>query len=217
MPDPSAPRLFPDSPAPTRRPLAEVVASSTRALVAEVYRDDDAPAFGTWVEVGHPRGQTLYGLVSHVEIAPTDPGRRIRAHGLDEDEVLRERPHLPGLVACTLRAVLLAHRDAAGRMRQTLPPHPAPLHAFVRRAAPEAVAALAAPYDFLRTLALVPDPNVPVDELLVAALAAVADAHPDAARRDDALVEAARALSRLLRDDHERLHSILRRSVGAGR
>lgn len=208
------PRLFSDTPAAPSRAVAEVVASSTRALVAEVYRDDEAPAFGTWIEVDHPRGQRLYALVSHVEIAPTDPGRRIRAHGLTDDEVRRERPHLPGLVACTLRAVLLAYRDAAGRVRQTLPPHPAPLHAFVRRADADAVAALGAPYDFLRTLALVPDPNVPVDDLLVAVLAALAAAHPNATRRDDALVEAARTLSRLLRDDHERLHAILRRAVG---
>lgn len=204
-------RLFPDAPGAPSSPVAEVVASSTRALVAEVCRDDDAPAFGAWIAVAHPRGGTLFGLVSHVEIGPTDPGRRIRAHGLTDDEVRRERPHLPGLVACTLRAVLLAHHDGQV-VRQTLPPHPAPLHAFVRLATADEVAAIGPPYDFLRTLALTPDPNVPVDELLVAALANVAAAQPDAPRREAALVEAARALSRLLRDDHERLHSILRRT-----
>ena len=196
--------------APRPRPVAEVVASSTRSLEAEVYEAAEAPAFGTWVAVAHPRGQTLYGLVSHVGIGPTDPGRRIRAYGLDDDEILRERPHLPGLVCCTLRAVLLAYGDGA-RVRQTLPPHPAPLHAFVRAAAPDEVAALGAPYDVLRTLATNPDPSVPVDELLVAALQALAAAQPDAAAAEAALVEAARSLSRLLRDDHERLHSILRR------
>ncbi|MBE2187508.1 MAG: hypothetical protein IAE99_12115 [Rhodothermales bacterium] len=204
-------RLFSDSPPDSRRPVAEVVASSTRALVAEVYRDDEAPAFGAWIATAHPRGHTLYGLVSHVEIGPTDPSRRIRAHGLTDDEVRRERPHLPGLVACTLRAVWLAHHDGQ-TVRQTLPPHPAPLHAFVRLAAPDEIAAIGTPYDFLRTLALTPDPNVPVDELLVAALANIAAAQPDAQHREAALVEAARALSRMLRDDHERLHSILRRA-----
>ena len=206
-------RLFSDAPPDPGRPVAEVVASSTRALVAEVYRDDDAPAFGAWIAVPHPRVGTLYGLVSHVEIGPTDPGRRVRAHGLTDDEVRRERPHLPGLVACTLRAVLLAHRDGRDAVRQTLPPHPAPLHAFVRLATPDEIAAIGPPYDFLRTLALSPDPNVPVDELLVAALANVAAAQPDGAHREAALVEAARALSRVLRDDHERLHSILRRAA----
>lgn len=208
-PAPAPSRAAPD---PCASPCAEVVASSTRSVVAEAYESADVPAFGSWIEVRHPNGTHLYGLVSHVEIGPTDPGRRVRAFGLDPDETRRERPHLPGLVATTVRAQLLAHRDAQGRVRQTLPPHPAPLHAFVYACATDAVAALAAPYDFLRTLATNPDPSVPVDELLVAALLRISEAQPSPSLAEDALVEAARSLSRLLRDDHERLHSILRRA-----
>ena len=96
-----------------------------------------------------------------------------------------------------------------GHFRATAPP----LHAFVRLCESDAVRTLGAPYDFLRTLARNPDPMVPVDELLVAALERIGAAQETPEASEDALVEAARALSRLLNDDHERLHAILRRAV----
>jgi hypothetical protein len=198
---------------PGRRtsPIAEVVAASTREVTAEVFEGEPPPDFGAWVEVRLPGGLVLYGLVAHVEVGMIEPGRRVRAYGLDEDEIARERPHLPGLVCTTLRAVLLAHRTPQGTVRQTLPPQPARLHDHVYRCAPEAVRTLGAPFDVLRTLAQHPDPAVPVDDLLVAALTGLRAAHAEPAEGEAVLVEAARALTRLLRDDHERLHSILRR------
>lgn len=97
-------------------------------------------------------------------------------------------------------------------MRQTVPPRPAALHDRVRSSGPEAVAALAAPFDVLRTLARNPDPSVPADDLLAAVLANLAQAHGDDG--DEMLVQAGRALARLLDEDHERLQSILRRVEG---
>jgi hypothetical protein len=136
----------------------------------------------------------------------------VRAYGLSPDELARERPHVPGLIVTTLSAQLLGH-EQGGRMRQSLPPFPAPIHHPVRLAAPGDVRALGAPFDYLRTLALNPDLNVPVDELLVAALRAQRDVYADPDRREQTLIAAAQTLSRLMRDDHERLGSILRRAV----
>lgn len=202
----------PERPAEPRGPIAEVIASSTRSVEAEVYESAPDVAFGSWVEVEGPQGTRLFGLVSHVAVGSLDPGRRVRAYGLTPDELARERPHVPGLIVTTLRAQLLAHaRD--DRLRQSLPPYAAPLHHAVRLAAPDDVRALGAPFDYLRTLALNPDPGVPVDELLVAALRAQRDAHLDEATRERTLIAAAQTLSRLMRDDHERLGSILRRAV----
>ncbi len=207
-PSPVAHRL-----SPVESPIAEVVASSTRQIDAEVFEGEAPPDFGTWVEVRLPSGSVLYGLVSHVEIGMIEAGRRVRAYGLDEDEIRRERPHLPGLISTVLRAQLLAHRTPQGAVRQTLPPQPARLHDHVYPCAAAAIRTLGAPYDVLRTLAQNPDPAVPVDDLLVAALAGLRAAHPDPTEAETVLVDAARALTRLLRDDHERLHSILRRVV----
>ncbi len=210
-------------PVPTAHPVAEIVAASTRQFEAEVYDDEAAlPDFGAWVEVRLRSGTVVYGIVSHVERGTFEPTRRVRAFGLDDDEVRREYPHLPGLACTTMRALVLAHRPASGRsgtfggadtgIRQTLAPDVPRLHDPVYLAARDTIAALGPPtYDVFRTLLTHPDPAVPVDELLVAALTNLRRTAPDAEIGETRLVEAARTLTRLLRDDHERLHAVLRR------
>ena len=191
--------------------IAEVIESSTRQFLADVYREAEPPAFGTWVRVPHARGITLFGLVSHVEITSMEPNRRARALGMTPEELRREYPQIPDLLTTTLRAQVIAYEDASGTVRQTLPPHPADVHDFVYPCTPEYVERLGRPYDFLRTLVRNPDPSVPVDDLLVAVLTNLHDAHGGRHGGEKALIDAGRALSRLLDDDHERLHSILRR------
>jgi hypothetical protein len=194
-------------------PVAEVIESSTRAFLAEVYRDAAPPPFGTWVRVLHANGTVLYGLVSQVEIGSFEPNRRAVAFGRTEDELRREMPQVLELLRTTFHAQVLAYRDAAGRVRQTLPPQPAGIHCFVEPCAADDVCALGAPYDYLRTLLRSPDPAVPVDDLLVAALGQVYTAHHGGLDGQQAVIAAGRALSRLLNDDHERLQSILRRAL----
>jgi hypothetical protein len=177
-----------------------------------VHEDADAPSFGSWVHVEADDGTTLYGLVSHVETGPAAANRQPRALGLSEEERRKEMPHVRKLLRTTYRAQVLGYRTADGRqVRQTLPPRPAAIHAFAEPCPPEAVRALGRPYDFLRTLAHHPDEAVPADDLLVAVLGQIhaAQETEDEARAE--LVAAGRQLSRLLDDDHERLHAILRR------
>ena len=195
------------------RKVAEVIESSTRAFLAEVYKEAEVPAFGSWVQVAHANGTTLYGLVSHVEVGSVEPHRQAVAFGKTEEELRREMPQVLALLRTTFRAQVLAYRDARGALHQTLPPHPPGLHDFVTACTPDDVCALGAPYDFLRTLVQSPDPAVPVDDLVVAVLRQVHAAHLGGPDGRAALLDAARTLSRLLRDDHERLQSILRRVV----
>jgi hypothetical protein len=201
--------------------IGEVIESSTRQFVAEVYdevragdADGEEPAFGDWVWARTDRGGEIYALVSHVEIGSYDTNRQAVALGMDEDERRREMPMVQELLRMTVRAQILATRPAQGgeeKVRQTLPPHPPDIHDFVYLCDREQVRRLAEPYDFLRTLVQSPDPAVPVDDLLVAALRQIHQAHGGENGGRPALVAAGRALSRLLDDDHERLQSILRR------
>ena len=207
-----------------RPPVAEVIASSTREILAEVYPDAEVPAFGSWVQVETEDldgrgGAVLYGLVSHAETGSVEPGRQAVALGAeyDRDRLRREMPQLLELIRTTVRAQILAFwdgssmRDGRPHVRQTLPPRPAALHDRVRSCEPEAVAAIAAPFDVLRTLARTPDPAVPADDLIAAALRGLYASHGGGDDGDAVLVAAGRALARLLDDDHERLQSILRR------
>ncbi len=194
----------------TSEPIAEVIESSTRQFVAEVHRERPAPAFGTWVCVERG-GQTLFGLVSHVEHGSYEQSRQPVALGKTRAELAEEYPQIQELLRTTFRAQVLASAPEGGPVRQTLPPHPAEIHDFVRACSEAQVQALDAPFDFLRTLVQSPDPAVPVDDLLVAVLQQVYTAHGGSGSGADALVQAGRTLSRLLDDDHERLQSILRR------
>lgn len=195
-------------------PIAEVIESSTRQFVAEVKRGAPAPDFGSWVEVEGEGGSVAYGLVSHVEIGSVEPGRRAVALGRSSEELRREMPHVLHLLRTTFRAQVLAYRAAgASAPRQTLPPRPAAIHAFVSACSQETTCGLGEPFDFLRTLTQSPDPAVPVDDLVVAAIRAHTHAQGGAQAQRASLVRAGRALSRLLRDDHERIQSILRRAA----
>ena len=205
-------------------PVAEVVASSTREVVAEVFRGDEPPAFGTWVEVETARGHVLYGLVSHTETGALEPGRRAVALGAgwDPETIQREMPQLQELIRTTVRAQILGWWDGASRredgrprVRQSLPPHIAALHDRVRCCVPETVALMGEPFDALRTLARNPDPAVPADDLIAAVLSGLYRAHGRGDEGQRALLAAGRALLRLLDDDHERLTSILRRAQDA--
>lgn len=196
---------------PTSDSFGEVIESSTQQFVAEVYDEADPPPFGTWVHVPRDGSAALFGLVSHVETGSYDSNRQAVALGLSADERAEEMPMVQELLRTTVRVQLLACRDREGRLRQTLPPHPPDLHDFVYPCPDEPIRALGTPADVLRTLVQHPDPAVPADDLLVAALRSVYDAHGGEAGGREALVTAGRALSRLLDDDHERLQSILRR------
>ena len=189
------------------RTCAEVIASSTAHFTAEAYADAEPLSLGQWVRVPVRDQTEVYALVSQVDMAPYDEGRRTVALRKSEEELRREMPQVMELLRTTLRAQIAAHRDAQGRMRQTLPPRPPRIHDFVYPCSTEEIRTLGAPYDFLRALVNNPEPSVPTDDLIVAVLTQVKAAH----RSEEELVVAGRALSRLLRDDHERLQSILRR------
>lgn len=190
--------------------IGEVIESSTQQVVVEVYEETDAPSFGQWVSVPQDDDRVLHGLVSHVETGSVDANRQAVALGLSPDERAKEMPMVQELLRTTLRVQVLAWRDGE-RLRQTLPAHPPDIHDFVYPCSTEHVRAIGRPHDFLRTLVEHPDPAVPVDELLVAALQSVHEAHGGEHGGRQALVAAGRTLSRLLDDDHERLQSILRR------
>ena len=188
--------------------IGEVLESNTRMLKAQVPADVTPPVFGAWIKVAPADGSTIYGIVSLVEQGSVMPNRRTTALGKTTDELVREMPQVIALLRTSFTAVTVAYKDADGRLRQTLPPTPAPIHGFVSACSPEEVGALGMPFDYFRTL-VHSDTGVPVDDLLVATLQQIY-----AVQEGDGyqlLVQAGRVLSRLFQDDHERLQAILRR------
>ncbi|MFK7844986.1 MAG: hypothetical protein AB8G77_06790 [Rhodothermales bacterium] len=189
--------------------IGEVLESNTSMLKAQVPRDAVAPAFGSWVKVTQADGLVIYGVVGMVEQGSIMPSRKATALGKTTEELVREMPQVMELLRTSFTAIIMAFKDGNGTLRQTLPPNPAAIHGFVEACDLEDIQLLGAPFDFLRTLVQSSDTSVPIDDLMVAMLRQICEA-----REEDAysiLVEAGRVLSRLFRDDHERLQAILRR------
>ena len=189
--------------------IAEVIGASTGQFVAELYKEAILPRLGSWVQVSQSDDTVIYGLVCQAEMGPFDEHRRPVALKRTPEELRTEMPHVLELLRTTFRVTVCAHRDNQGHLRQTLPVRPVRIHDGVQLCDGDFVQQVGAPYDFLRILVNLADPTVPVDEVLVAVLADIAAAHSG----DDEVVSAGRALSRLFKDDHERLQSILRRAV----
>jgi hypothetical protein len=177
-------------------------------LKAQVPADASAPVFGAWVKVAQG-DTTIYGVVSMVEQGSVMPNRQPIALGKTTEELVREMPHVLELLRTSFTAVIIAYKDDRGVIRQSLPPDPAAMHGFVEACDPEEIKSIGPPFDFLRTLVNSSDAAVFTDDLLIATLKTLMQAHEPEGYAT--LVQAGRTLSRLLRDDHERLQAILRR------
>ncbi|GAC1615180.1 MAG: hypothetical protein NVS4B3_29090 [Gemmatimonadaceae bacterium] len=199
---------------PTRL-YGEVVESSTTDFLAQALRLDTAPPFGTLVEVTSDEGQTVYGVVAHVQTSGIDPGARavMRGHGDVRDErIYLENPDLPLVLRTTFRAVVVGFAKDNNRntILQFLPPRPPRLHYSVFTCAPPTVRTFTqAGFDFLQ--AILNAPEVPTDELVSATLRALAAHHT---QPDEFLHAAGKELAHALRTDYARLTSILRRCLG---
>jgi hypothetical protein len=195
----------------TRASVGEIVASSTTEFLAQAVELDLAPPFGALVEVTSDDGQTVYGVVAHVETTGIDPGSRaiMRGHGDVRDErIYEENPDLPLVLRTTFRALVVGFADAE-RLHQFLPARPPRLHYSVFTAAPETVRNFAGTsLNYLQ--ALLNAAEVPVNELLAANLRYTAARSRD---QGEFLQQAGRELAQLLRADYARLTSILRRCL----
>ena len=188
--------------------IGEVVGAGIGQFVAELYSEAELPPLGSWVRVPQPDGSTIYGLVCQSEMGPIDENRRPVAMRRTPAELRAEMPHVFELLRSTFKVVVCAHSDRRGKLRQSLPMRPVQIHDFVALCDDGFVRQMGTPYDFFRILVSLADPTVPVDEVLVAVLRYIGEAHGT----EDEVIQAGRALSRLFQDDHERLQSILRRA-----
>ena len=194
--------------------LAEVIASNTRFFRAELGKEEMPPAIGTWLQCAMPEGGAILGVVSQVEQGSIEPNRQTVALGKTREELQMEFPQIAVLLRTTVDVLVLACITETGNVIQGLPPRPARLHEFVLECAPEVLKKIGAPFDFLRILISYAESSIPVDDMVVNMLRHIRAAYPQPEEGRAQLVQAGRVLGRLLRDDHERLQSILRRVEG---
>lgn len=197
----------------TLNAVGEVISSSITDFVTELWsKDKDGaeiemlrPNFGSFLRVESVEdGLNCYAVVVNIITGPYDAQHKPTAMGLSRQELRVEQPHIFSLLQTQIQASLIGF-EQDGQMHLYLPPKPPQVHDFVFLAEKEEVQRLTEDLGFLRLLTNVI--SVPTDELLAAAIRQARHAHDD----DTFLVDAGKALSHLIRDDYDRLVSLLKK------
>ncbi|MFQ3596990.1 MAG: HAS-barrel domain-containing protein [Chloroherpetonaceae bacterium] len=187
-------------------PIGEVIASNTIAFSAVVksgFGDALPVKFGELVKT-ETNGMKIFGIVSLIEHAPTEPNRKVAPHGKSKAELKREMPQVFELLQTEFRALVVGYETVRGIV-PLLPPVPPDLHDFAFLAnEDEQKHFFSKTPSFLRTILNSRDASP--DELLVAFLR---NHHAYLSRPQ--LIAIGKELSYLLGDDHRRLESILSR------
>ncbi len=190
----------------THEPIGEVIASNTIAFSAVVKSTFGAALpvkFGELVKT-ETSGMKIFGIISLIEHAPTEPNRKVAPHGKPKAELKREMPQVFELLQTEFRALVVGYETARGVV-SAVPPVPPDLHDFAYLATEdEQKNFFSKSPAFLRTILNSRDASP--DELLVAFLR---NYHAYLSRPQ--LIAIGKELSYLLGDDHRRLESILSR------
>jgi hypothetical protein len=213
---------LPQFAAQNRQPnhIAEVIETSTAEFLAQCLDPDDLsfpamPPFGSWVKSAEEEsGNQVYAIVYYASTSPIDSVHRARALGLSLSELREQQPQIFAMLKTEFRAAIVGFEPYSARkdgvkpdtalIYQHLPPRPPQLHQAVYQCDADEILRFTDRLDFLRTLLQMN--GVPVDALVAAMLREVYGLR----RADrDWLVQAGRMLSLYLKDDYDRLRTIL--------
>ncbi|MBU6229601.1 MAG: hypothetical protein KGQ93_07890 [Cyanobacteria bacterium REEB459] len=196
--------------------IGEVVETSSTEFLAQCLSQDQLsfpsmPAFGSWVTAQEETsGNQIYGVVYHATTSPIDSIHRARALGLSLTELRQQQPQIFAMLKTEFRVAILGFQPmgqspaSPSPVYQYTPPCPPPVHQAVYRCSPAAVIAFTDQVEFLRTLLSLA--QAPVDSLVAAVIRQCYQSrHLDRTW----LVQTCRHLSLLLKDDYDRLRSIL--------
>ncbi len=183
--------------------VGEVIESSTTELIAEARHLHGAPSFGRFIRVDAE--MPIIGIVFNVFTHSIEPNRRPTAYGKTEEELRMEQPQIFELLRTEFQALVLGYLDGE-TPGHIVPPQPARIHSFAYLCDDDEVRRFTGTDDYLRSI--LGTAKLPTDELLIAALRHTLKAHRDSRGY---LVRMGKELSRLLRDDYDRLSSMIRR------
>ncbi|MDP6036935.1 MAG: hypothetical protein QGG64_00130 [Candidatus Latescibacteria bacterium] len=183
--------------------IGEIIESSTSQFMSECRELNGAPPFGSFIKTNG--ALPVYGLVFNVCTHSIEPNRRATAYGLTEQELREEQPQIFELLKTEFEAVIIGYGDERGP-QQVLPPQPPGIHSFVFPCKESEIKALTNNGDFLRSI--LGGNRLPADDLIIAS---VRNAWTARAFDMPYLVSIGKDLCRLIRDDYDRLSSIMRR------
>ncbi|HBY95118.1 MAG TPA: hypothetical protein DEP84_14365 [Chloroflexi bacterium] len=192
-------------------PIGEIIETATQDFLAESLTLHQPPLLGELVKVQVNREDYCYAVVSYASTSSPDAGRRAvrrSSESVVDEAVYASHPQLNRLLQTTFRAILTGWSDAgvsSAAIRQSLPPTPPPLHHSTYRCTPEAVRRFTDQLLYFR-LILACVREVPTEQVLAGHIRYVY-----ALRGNDEpwLSRAAQEVASLLKNDHERLLTLL--------
>jgi hypothetical protein len=175
--------------------------------VAQSYRLNESPAFGSLLVAPAPRNGVYFGLCAGTETGAIEPGRHAMAWGTAEGEaedVYARQPQLAHVLRTTFTCLLVGYAGDTGTVVQRVPPMPPRVHERVWPADTDVAAAFFKDLSYLRFVLRSGVENA--EDLIAASIGCGYRAH--GADRDF-LVGSGRAVARLLAGDYERLKAVL--------
>lgn len=194
------------------KPIAEVVESSCRLVIAQCTQRKDRPPiaqpppYGSLVLIeGEPE---IVGVVSAIQTTGYDTSRRPMAFEMSLSELYEEYPELPELLITRMEALVLGCRTGKGFYQGT-PPQPPPLHGGVREFPAEDLPAFLSQMHFLHLI--YESPREGGEELLLQTIRHLLKAAPSPLQRREWLLDMGRQLALLFREEYHRLKYLLER------
>lgn len=192
-------------------PIAEVTSSTITGFRAECLPLESAlndlppkPRFGSFLKTDS-QDIEIFAIAYNVVTGPQDSIHKPSALGLTREELRMEQPHIFSLLKTEVHALIVGYASSS-KIYQHLPPRPPDVHDFVHQATPDEIRELTRDFEFLRLLSHVSE--IPSDELIAAT---IREAHVALGSDSNFLLEAGKALSKILRSDYDRLLTVLRK------
>lgn len=201
--------------------IGEVLSANITGFIAEAWRSAETahdeqkgstanksliPSFGSFLKSKSEEGAlTVYGVVYDIVTGPQDQHHKPAALKMSRAQLLKEQPQIFALLKTEWHVLIVGYKDSKG-CKCALPPYPPEVHDFVFPLEEKELLEISENLEFLRMLSAAP--GVPGDELMAATIRNAAAVRPD---NYDYLVEAGQHITKLLRDDYDRLGSVLRK------
>lgn len=156
-----------------KKEFAEVIESSLSGWLAQSWRWNQFPIFGSLVTI-ETNNRTLFGIVHQIQTGSLDPIRYPVTYQKTEEELVRDQPQIFEFLKTTFSCLTVGYKFQ-GTIYYQLAPEPPKIHAFVAPADPEHLHEFFSQEQYLPVLFGLSNQLFNLDELLLALIKNVQD------------------------------------------
>jgi hypothetical protein len=190
-------------------PFAEVIESKLDHFIAQSWKWDYFPAFGSLVQV-ITQDRIVFGCISHVETGSMDPLRYPFPYQKTEEELMKEQPQIFEFLKTMFKVHIIGYVEVhePQSIRYLVPPQPCKIHSFVSHADPLLQNLFFEQADYLHILFAGAHQIQNIDELLLAILRQLGQSNLLSQKLLDLFCE---TFSLLIGNDYRRMKLFLQR------